>query len=426
MSFLSALAFRIKGQGSEILRIYVLQFVTIAVGFLVSVFIARTLGPEQKGIFDLYNTILALASDASMLGISSAAFYFFTTKEINFNVVYSSSVLMAFLASSFFLILLSAVLSFFPSVLPATVNLWLLAAVLVATYLSTHSQIWSNLIVGLGKPLEIYKVNFFSTVLLLLSFLLLAVTFGLTVERVIVSCLFVGILVLGIQLYIIKQRVDISFAPDMSLFIPMIKWGGVAYVGTVVNTLHFKIDIFMVEYLCGLGGVGVYTVAVRLAEMMFILDSAVIHTSLKKIATLQREESRKYTTKISFVLLGMMSVASLAAAIIGYYFIPMLYGVSFDGAVRPFLFILPGIILWASAKPISGYICYKQGTPMIPSGFALLGVALNVCLNYYLLPVYGLTGAAIASSCSYGLVALLHVLYFVFDAKRVTTFRESS
>lgn len=426
MSFLRTLVFRSKGQGSEVVKIYLLQLVTIAVGFLTSVLIARKLGPEQKGFFDLYNTILAFVSDVSMVGVGSAAFYFFTTKRICFGVVYSSSVLLVLISSSLLLILLSAVFFFVPSVLPAVIRPWMLSAILVATYLSTHSQVWSNLIVGLGKTIDIYKVNLLNSLLLLFVFFFLAFVCSLTVENVILSCIAVGSLMLCIQLCIVKRGVGFSFLPDRSLLMPMVKWGGVAYVGAVINTLHFKIDIFMVERLCSVGAVGVYTIAVRLAEMMFILDAAVIHTSLKKIATLDCADSIKYTAKVSLVLLAVMTSVSIVAAVVGYYFIPILYGQSFDGAVKPFMFILPGIVLWASAKPMSGYICYKHGAPFVSSCFALLGAILNIFLNYILLPIYGFSGAAIASSCSYAVVALLHLIFFMVIAKRFNLFCELS
>jgi O-antigen/teichoic acid export membrane protein len=87
--------------------------------------------------------------------------------------------------------------------------------------------------------------------------------------------------------------------------------------------------------------------------------------------------------------------------------IQLAFGEAFLPSIRPFMLLLPGIVLGTLASPLSLYFTQHIGRPRINAGASALGLLVNLALNAYWIPRHGAAGAAGASSVAYTLVALL-------------------
>jgi O-antigen/teichoic acid export membrane protein len=85
------------------------------------------------------------------------------------------------------------------------------------------------------------------------------------------------------------------------------------------------------------------------------------------------------------------------------------YGAGFERAVTPLLLLLPGALGFAIARPI---YAIGQGKGNLRALIAATGTAalVNILLNLLLIPTYGTTGAAIATSVGYGSMLVFHGL----------------
>lgn len=77
--------------------------------------------------------------------------------------------------------------------------------------------------------------------------------------------------------------------------------------------------------------------------------------------------------------------------------------------------LLPGIALLAVEKILSNDIA-ARGKPEINMYVSIFNVIFSTILNVFLIPMYGATGAAIATSISYSLSFIIKAVFF----KRVT------
>jgi O-antigen/teichoic acid export membrane protein len=94
-------------------------------------------------------------------------------------------------------------------------------------------------------------------------------------------------------------------------------------------------------------------------------------------------------------MLGAAPFVLLAGPVIG-----LLYGDKFHSAVLPAQVLVLGMVLGGAAGVASGYL-YGRGRPGLNSWAFALGLAVTVLLDVLLIPRYGVTGAACASTTAY-------------------------
>jgi len=105
-------------------------------------------------------------------------------------------------------------------------------------------------------------------------------------------------------------------------------------------------------------------------------------------------------------------VASAGMLLLAPFILRFVFGLAFAGAMRPFLLLLPGTIAGSLTSSLGLYFIQQLGKPRINALFSAAGLSLNVVLNILWIPAYGPAGAALSSSISYSLVAVLLILLF--------------
>jgi O-antigen/teichoic acid export membrane protein len=85
------------------------------------------------------------------------------------------------------------------------------------------------------------------------------------------------------------------------------------------------------------------------------------------------------------------------------------FGSAFGAATSPLLVLLPGIVAYAPAALVAQYFTIRLGSPRIPLLASLLSTVVNAVACLAFIPVFGMTGAALASTIGYlsAIIALL-------------------
>jgi O-antigen/teichoic acid export membrane protein len=107
----------------------------------------------------------------------------------------------------------------------------------------------------------------------------------------------------------------------------------------------------------------------------------------------------------------LTSVASVGNLCLGWRLIPFFYGPAYRPAVAPFFVLMPGILAMAVYKVLTRNYTSRnrQQVSVLVAGMALV---LNVILNLYMIPRFGVLGAAFASLLSYTVSAIVLLLVF--------------
>lgn len=388
-------------------KIFIYQFFTVLVGLISNIIIARILGPEHKGLVDLFVLIYTLAMQLGILGFESGLLYQITQKNRPLSQIHGTGLIFAVITGITIGLLGWLGLPLLKEVFPEIPEWIILAAFLLSPFV-LYKQIWEMIMTGLNRAVVIHQLaNVFSIIQFVAIVVLWLFDFA-TYEAIIYWSVFRIFLNMGTSFLIIRST-EKKIQPDFSLAKNILSYGSVLYLGAIANALHFKIDQLMISSWLGSEAMGIYTVSVRWAETLFLLDTAILSASLYKISSSQSEISLQMASKVSKTLLIISTTAGLIFALLAFPLVHLLYGEAYQEAALPLILLIPGIIFWSSSKSISNHLTYNLGfgaylTKVSFIGF-ILNISLNVCFIIYL--DWGINGAAIASSFSYFIVALL-------------------
>ena len=93
----------------------------------------------------------------------------------------------------------------------------------------------------------------------------------------------------------------------------------------------------------------------------------------------------------------------------GNWLFPFVFGKSFEGMYKPFLFLVPGILSLSGLFVITAYYAGKNRMMVNIKG-ALLALIVVLIADRIFIPVYGINAAALISSIGY-IIYQVYVLY---------------
>lgn len=213
-----------------------------------------------------------------------------------------------------------------------------------------------------------------------------------------------GLILMGYQ----QWRVRWLQAPlaRRAVWQPLLSFSAASHANAVLHFLVQRLDVLLVSTLLDLRAVGLYSVAYGVAELLLLLPQRVATLYFPRAASRSPTENREEVRTAASVILQGTVVAAGLMACAGPVAIRFLYGPAFAPAVTPFLLLLPGVCALAVSSILGTYLA---GVGRLPTLLWINGLTLaaTVVLNLLLIRSFGVAGAAIASSFSYGLQALL-------------------
>ena len=391
-------------------RIYVNQTLTLGLALVGSIIVARTLGPDQKGIFDLFNLLSSFIVDFGLLGFGSGLLYYLANKGRPLSEVHGTGCIFSIIAGIITVLIGWLGLRFWMALFPG-LDVWVILLPFVLSVVTYYRLIWSNIMTGINKAVTTYRVGFYFTICNVTAICALW-KLGLLDVRHVIGLTVLFTILNGIFAFLVLFRQEPKLRPSVPLAREGLRYGLVIYVGFVANALHFKVDQLMINYWLGTNAVGIYTVSVRWAETLFIFDSALFSAALYKISSSTGEESYLLSKRLFGVQLLISSIAGGLLALLAYPLVLLLYGEVYRDAVWPLILLVPGIIAWSASKVVSNMLTYNRNMGAFVTKVAILGSLLNIFLNYLFLKLLntGIIGASLSSSLTYMLVVLL-ILY---------------
>jgi O-antigen/teichoic acid export membrane protein len=170
----------------------------------------------------------------------------------------------------------------------------------------------------------------------------------------------------------------------------------------LVALLNYKVDIFLVERFLGLGPTGVYSIAVMVAELLWLVSSSVTTAAYARIGTPDAAQATRLTVRAMhasvLLLLALCPLLWLFAALV----VPALLGPAYAGALQALAVLLPGVALYGAASALSAWFTNHAGRPLVPALLAGSSLLFTVVVSLLAIPRLGMLGGALATSLSYG------------------------
>lgn len=296
--------------------------------------------------------------------------------------------------------------------------LYLVAILLTARQ---FQQIFRNALMAKGlehlsEPLKIIQNLVFGAGAISLAYI------GYSVSGVLIGHILASISVIVLGGYFISQYYDLrsTFKPSQD-DLPrksLLTFNFHNMILVLLMSSLYHIDVLLLNPMVGSEATGYYKAALVITGFLWFvplsIQNALLHSSSemwsKRGASAVSEISARVTRyNMVCTTLFVLGIAALANP-----FLPLYFGSEFTASVEPLLFLLPGALGFAMARPI---IAIGQGKGNLkPLILGTGGAAvINLVLNILLIPAYGVLGAAVSTSIGYGSMVMFHVI----AAKRI-------
>lgn len=368
---------------------------------VVSIFIARFLGPEGKGQIALALSTGAILGHFLCLGFDRATPYFLASKKVTDNKVFGSWILAVIIGS----------------VIAYGVVYPLIAAYLMDNVFSGVSKSLL-LLAGLSCPLYFLRL-LVNTILAGHEEFFRQTCHNIAICAASITAVFVAMPILhlapigyvGIHLalggvslfygFFVLRRV-ICLTPEFNWrdWFTMFRYGIKAALSQVFNLIDLQLDIYIVNYFVGLASVGIYTVAASLGSIFWILPTSVASVLFPRVASSKPEESKRLTAFLCRNFLWQTIFIGLLFLLVSKWLIVLVFGEDFASASLVLALLMPGVLARVVSK-ICYTDCYGRGFPEKVTISVGVTASLTVIFDLLLIPRYGMYGAAVASSIAY-------------------------
>lgn len=391
------------------------QVFGIMIGMLSAMIIARVLGVEGQGKYALVILFPNVLYTIFNMGIAPATVYYIGKKEFALEDVFRTNLLLA-IVLSFTTILIGVIfIIFFQEQFYASVSLqvmYMILCVLPFLFLNKNLQV-----IFQGNE-EFEKFNIVVIInqvgLLFFSSLFLLVL-DLDLFGALLAFILTQVLMLLAVFYYLQTEYQLKLNSGNLSFDYLkgsVVYGLKGHLSNILAFINYRIDLFIIAYFLNDAAVGLYSVAVSIAERIWIVSQSVSSVLFARVSNLTSDSERaQFTALVSRNVLFLSVVGGGVLFLLGKWIIYLLFGAAYAGSTAPFLWLIPGIVLGSMSRIISNYFA-GIGKPEINTYVAIFLTILNVGLNIALVPIHGVIGAAVATTVTYSMNTVVKTIIF--------------
>ena len=417
------------------------NILAIPIGFISSVFIARYLGVEGRGLFSYAVLISGFFLPIISIGIDAGFVYYISNKKYLYKNLFGSIFFSVIIISSIYIFLIN----FFHvyDILP-----WKLTKdfddieMLVISFLILCNCFFLFYNKTLNANNEFHLPNYLNIAYKIIAPFFTIVFCVLSSDKVggaLFGLLFgTGILVL-FQFFKIRNWLDINLNIDKLFLKQSLDYGFKGWVGNIAVIANNRIDQFTLNTplsctitvipVTGLfddgrfmilgamfapSYLGIYGISVLLSELIWVPVMSlnpILHNRIAKNFIESKSEvllEFEFISRVSFVFSICLTILFIPFAYIAIHYI---YGKAYGDAFIPFLILLPGTVFSIITKFLVKLFS-ASGDIMITSKIQMFIMATGLILYSLLIKKFEIEGVAFATSLSYFLGAILSLYYF--------------
>jgi PST family polysaccharide transporter len=383
------------------------RMLRIGIGLVLGVWIARYLGPDQFGLFSYAGAFVSLFSIFATLGLDGIVVRELVREPDVKNGILGSAFALKLAGSG---ITLLAAVSAIVILRPADTLVHQLVAIIAA---GTIFQSLDTIDLWFQARVESrYSVYARSSAFLLVSALKVVLILK---NAPLIAFAWAGVLelLLGAAGLALAFRLNGQHLLAWKLSLPKIRqtlkecWP-LALSGLAV-LLYMKIDQVMLGQMLDNKAVGVYSAAIRISEVWYFIPISIVASVTPSLIEAKKLGGATYRYRLAN-LFRLMSAIALGIAVpmtfASGYVAKVLYGNQYEG-VAPILAIHIWAALFVFLGVAQGPWNINENLTSLALIRTVIGAGANVILNILLIPRFGPIGAAIATTVSYALSAVV-------------------
>ena len=382
----------------------------ILLAFFVTIYVIRYLGPADFGLLSYAISFYGLFAALSVLGLESISIRELVKHPQKRDEILGSVFLMRIIGAVFTLLIIAAILlisreAYFTSILIIIISgSAIFQSVSVVDYYFRSRVEAKYSVYVLSSSVIVSSIIKLILVYLKAPLIYFALVF--TFEFIVAAIGFITVYKFrGLKLT--KWKFNKFIAANL------LKDSWPLILSGIVVSVYMKIDQVMIKNMLNNEQVGYYAAAVRLSEAWYFIPVAITNSLFPAIVNAKNISEEFYNNRMQklYDLLAWMGIAiALPVSIFSKQIIVLLFGAAYEqSAIVLTIYIWAGVAVFLGVAS-SQYLINENYTKL---SFlrTFIGMIINVTLNFILIPLYGITGAAVATLVSYS-VATFSILFF--------------
>ena len=368
----------------------------------VSFWIARQLGPEQFGILNAASALVAILMAVATMGLDTPVILRLTQTQqtgdvlgaalvlrtISGLIVFALAIVLAYILENDDPVALSVTLVVSLSILLSPVSVfdyWFKAQTLPVRPAS--ARIAGTLLAATAK-----------VACLLLGFGVMALAWTVSFEGLMTS---IGLVLAYLSM---SPRAGVHrWLVDRQLIFTLVRESWPYLLSTTAIILYMKIDVVMLGYLSTNTETGIYSLAQKLSEVLYVVPVVLIDSTYPALARRFLDSGKRegqHGQMLFDLAVGGSLLATLVALTLAGSIIEIVFGAGYGRSVDIFY-----LHAWSSVAIAMNSARYRWlavvGLQRHAPTVTIVGLVANVALNLVLIPAMGAMGAAIATLVSY-------------------------
>jgi O-antigen/teichoic acid export membrane protein len=376
------------------------QVIRLLAAVVVGIWVARYLGPGQFGVLNYAVAFVAIFGVISKLGMDSIMVRDLVNDPLNSQKL---------LGTAYWLKILGALAAF----------------VMIGGYALFSAETGDTkaylLILAMGLFFQAFEViDFFFQAKVLSKFVSICKTIQLLISSAAKVYLvyagadliwFIAVQLLDQVTLGITQAIAFRIHTGNLQFLRYFSWASARTLireswplifGSIVVMIYMKVDQIMIMNILGEHEMGLFSAAVRISEAWYFVPVVITNSLFPAIINAKKTDEQQYRKRLQR-LFNFMVMISLAVAIgvtlVSTWVMTLLFGEAYRAA-GPILSIHVWAGIFVSLGVASSGWFLSENLQRFALVKAIIGMCLNIGLNFILIPRYGAIGSAVATIIS--------------------------
>jgi O-antigen/teichoic acid export membrane protein len=372
------------------------NIIKVVIGFIVTIYVIKYLGPEQFGMLSYALSIVAISAPFATLGTESILFRNIikdndNEKTLMQTVRYIRLVTSLIISS----ILLVVFYFYFDKVIIFYIAIILLLSVVLQSFMiyrEYFAAFEKVKYITFSSIISMIVTNSYRVALILLKAKLIWFAVAYVIEKIVS----IG----SLKYFYQKISDNKKLVFDKNIAKQMIKDSWPLMFTTFAGVLYLQIDQVLIKYYLGFEQVGIYATAVKIIMLLYVIPTILSNILYPRIMQWHKELSNtEYIKKMNLIYFFNFLIAILILSffiLFGEWIMLFLFGEEFVASVEVLLIYSFGLIFVFFAAN-NNKLLMIDNLQKLMLGRNILGLILNIILNIILIPKCGINGAAYAT-----------------------------
>jgi stage V sporulation protein B len=394
-----------------------------SIGYLlIRIILSKEFGASELGLYTLVYTVYIFGMQAASFGVSLSLTKFISEFVDDIHKVkdfVSNGIIISFL-SGLCMFLLLFTFSDFISV--KLFNMPEMGYLLRITSISFPFMAVQKAVFGVLNGKREMKsfafLNCVQYVLMLVFSIIFVFNFKFGIAGAIIGLTFSTIVTAIISLFYITNLFQFNFQRFYQVSKILLHFGFYVLLISSIDVININMVSLFIGYFMNKTEVGYYSIAMTLLQSITLIPNAIGRVSFPTISNYHsKRDYKNINTFMKTVMLNTFVISLIIFIffiVFGKFLIKTLFTIEFLPAYIPLLILLGGYLLFTPIVSIGGTLaCFGKINYLFR--IALFSTVLNMILSIILIPHFGITGAAVATSLSLIIGGILQ-FYFIFTS----------